>query len=543
MGTTLALSLGHNSSAVLIQDGKILGGYEEERFSQEKADSSFPIQSINALRKLFHMPSNTNVCVSHWFIDGTLPLQNKYWSEQTIRHLFPDGRIYSMGPGFTHHDAHAKSAQVFAGEDFSNEYHLLVMDGFGTMGECISIYRVHNNGKPMLIDRIYGFKNSLGMFYQYATAFCGMKMHNHEYKMLAYETRITNTLVSIPDLNSYIDDFSERCMKELLRGFIDKKTDPMTSLDALLSVQQWVNSVLQGYLEVFGFDQAETVLKRILVSYFAQRHVENIVGWIVDRIRPTNLLLVGGLFYNVKINHILGSKVSGKICVMPLAGDQGAAIGVHQHYFGDLEWPNHLFWGHRDLDYVALHRPQDGLYVLNNGDAFAKAVDTIYKDGFVNLVRGSIEYGPRALCNTSTLAKPRLEVGEKVNQMNARTNEMPFALVTTQQQASQMFKDIHKVHKSLEYMIMAREFQDGMHEDVLGGAHYYPLSNTFTCRPQITDEEFMVELLHEFGPLINTSWNYHGVPIVMNTDQVQYTHYKECAELPEGCVTTIIVKE
>ena len=45
----LAISLGHNSSAIAIRDGEILGGYEEERFTQVKSDSSFPIQSIKSI--------------------------------------------------------------------------------------------------------------------------------------------------------------------------------------------------------------------------------------------------------------------------------------------------------------------------------------------------------------------------------------------------------------------------------------------------------------------------------------------------------------
>jgi hypothetical protein len=48
--------------------------------------------------------------------------------------------------------------------------------------------------------------------------------------------------------------------------------------------------------------------------------------------------------------------------------------------------------------------------------------------------------------------------------------------------------------------------------------------------------------LEEFGPLINTSWNYHGVPIVMTTEQIIYTHTKERESLPEVEFRTIIIK-
>jgi predicted NodU family carbamoyl transferase len=49
MKTALALTLGHNSSAVLIQDGEIIAGYEQERFSAKKSDSAFPKDAIKEL--------------------------------------------------------------------------------------------------------------------------------------------------------------------------------------------------------------------------------------------------------------------------------------------------------------------------------------------------------------------------------------------------------------------------------------------------------------------------------------------------------------
>ena len=51
------------------------------------------------------------------------------------------------------------------------------------------------------------------------------------------------------------------------------------------------------------------------------------------------------------------------------------------------------------------------------------------------------------------------------------------------------------------------------------------------------------ELCAEFGPLINTSWNYHGVPIVYNTDQIEYTHVREVYALPEVKFKTVVIRE
>jgi predicted NodU family carbamoyl transferase len=210
---------------------------------------------------------------------------------------------------------------------------------------------------------------------------------------------------------------------------------------------------------------------------------------------------------------------------MPLAGDQGAGLGAYEYYFQDLsiEWPNHLFWGHRDIDKIN----EKGLIYVKTEDLHDVVATELERVGLVNLVRGAMEYGPRALCNTSTLARPLKDIGEEINKMNSRTNEMPFALVVTNEMAQSMFKNADKVHKSLNYMIMARSYCNGYPHMLGDGFHYYPLTGDYTCRPQVTEDPLIVKLLNEFGPLINTSFNYHGMPIVRSTQDILYSHQQE----------------
>ena len=119
MKTALALTLGHNSSAVLIQDGEIIAGYEQERFSAKKSDSAFPKDAIKELALRYDLPSDTTVCVGHWFLDHQLPPANKYWDPDYIKQMFPDGEILSLDSQFSHHDSHLEAAMVFAGKNFA----------------------------------------------------------------------------------------------------------------------------------------------------------------------------------------------------------------------------------------------------------------------------------------------------------------------------------------------------------------------------------------------------------------------------------------
>jgi len=526
----LALSIGHNSSAIAIKDGEILGGYEEERFTGKKADSAFPLNSILELNKRFRLPSDTEICVSHWFPDGKLTPESKYFSLKSLMDLFPNGEIYTLSEEFTHHDAHMLSARAFAGR-FPTDHHVFVIDGFGSFGECVTVYKDNQ-----VISQVSGYMNSVGLFYQYATAFCGMKMHQDEYKMLAYETHLSEeaSIATILLMNEYIDHFSALQWRRMVN-----ESKPCTTLDGLKETQAMVDKTLRGFLAKFSDDYVQERRKRIFVSYFAQRHLQNIIYTIVISANPKNLIVAGGVFLNVKINHMLCNTVPGLFCAMPLSGDQGAGLGVYQRYFGDLKWPNHLFWGPRDLNINALLKVP-GITRTTCGDATYNALyQGLRKNGFVNLVRGNMEFGPRALCNTSTLALPKPGIAAEINRINDRTNEMPFAMVVTPSQLKGLFYDTEKVHKSLEYMIMARKFRTGYQVGREGGAHYYPLSNSYTCRPQVTTDPLMVRLLDEFGPLINTSWNYHGVPIVRSTEDVMYTHKKE-SEKSESEFTTVI---
>lgn len=538
----LVLSLGHNSSAILIEDGVIVAGYEEERFTGVKADSRFPKNAIMALYDRFAPGPNTDVHVGHWFLNAELPGPNKYWDPELLRSLFPKGQVYSLNADFTHHDSHLMSAMAFARDQMPERYHVAVMDGFGSFGECISLYEV-NYGSWRIIDRVFGFDKSLGMLYQYATAFMGMKMHNHEYKMLAYEVHIHEYFDEdeIIHLTDMADEAAVRWLRAIHNQYISKEFDPIVNIEALPQIQANVNARLTNVLEEMGVHYDDTNIMRTTVSYYVQRLVEQVAISMVRLINPTNLMVVGGLFYNVKLNSLLADMVPGKFCAMPLAGDQGAGIGVYAAHKGFPKWPENLTWGVRNLDFGGEYH--EGIINVNSmDDALPILRDELQKIGVVNLVRGAMEFGPRALCNTSTLAIPTKEIAETINRINDRTMEMPFAPVMTEAQVHEYFEDTDKIVKSLEYMIITRKYRKTMGERVLGAAHRYP-DGTYTGRPQLTRDKYIVALLEEFGPLINTSFNFHGVPIVHTRKDIVFTHESQRKTAFDVRVKTIVVKE
>jgi predicted NodU family carbamoyl transferase len=538
----LAISLGHNSSAVAIIDGQIVCGYEQERFSQIKSDSAYPVDAINECIKMAHLPVTTDVYIGHWFLNGELPEKsNKYINFEHLTSRFPLGQRIAVSKQFTHHDSHVWSALPFAaqGEGLGESYHALVMDGFGTHGEVISVYKVEGNNVK-LTHRWFGFEKSLGMFYQYATSYLEMKMHNHEYKILAYENHIHDT-AALAVLDVLIDQqarmWSEKWFANL-NTLMNETYDPLINLDALPNIQAEVHRTLDQFLLQLGFSVIDLQTKRIVVSRFVQKCVEYCTVNLVASLQADNLLVVGGLFYNVKINSLISNHISGKLCVMPLAGDQGAALGVYHGYNGDLQWPGHLAWGRRTLHEIEC---EGVVYFNHEYDAHDFIHNQLEQNGKVNVVRGAMEYGPRALCNTSTLAIPDLSITSEINNMNLRTNEMPMAPVMTVSQADEYFKDVNNIHQSLDYMIVTRDYKNSeLASNVLGAAHYYKDKDVYTGRPQITREPFMTSLLDEFGPLVNTSFNFHGVPIVFDTESIIQTHKSQMENASKPFYTVII---
>lgn len=535
MSKSLILTLGHNASAIAVQDGVILGGYEEERFSKIKSDSTFPIQSIQRLCHYFGQ-SYDDVCVGHWFTNGLLT-NNKYFNMDILNQL-GNGNIHSIQTGLTHHDSHLLSAQVFAKRyDFPSEYTAIVADGFGTFGECITIYKCDSFGHR-IAHRCFGYGKSLGMLYQYATAYLEMKMHNHEYKMLGYEAHIAEVLnpSQIVMLVDKIHDDARTWIKSICEGEIEKDTDPIVNKAALAATQHDITNQLDGVLETLEMTGASLYDRRVTIAYYVQGIVEVVMASIVKLESPKNLLVVGGLFYNVKLNHVLADMVD-KFCVMPLAGDQGAGLGVYQGVHGDLAWPGHLAWGHRDLSNIE----GDGIITVSSElDAYDIMAECLIRDKMVNIIRGSMEFGPRSLCNTATIALPEMSVIETINKINDRTTVMPMAPAMTDMQVSDYLIGTDRIVGSLDYMIVTRDVRNELADKMLGASHKYNLTGRSTCRPQvIRNDLLMTPLLNDFGPLINTSFNYHGVPIAFDKETIEYSHNMQRQGFN---ITTVVIK-
>ena len=469
----LLVTLGHNSSAILTKGTEVLIGYEEERLSKIKSDSAFPKLAIAKILEYFPAARRlvTEIKVSHWFWDFEL-VQNKYYDKSFLEVNFPKAKVHSLKANATHHDAHANSVWNFC--DGNTTGLTIVADGFGNKGECLSLYH-----EGLLTHRSYAIKWSLGLMYQYAVAYLGMKEHQDEYKLLGYEQQCDSQ-----QKTAMIGIITTTNMLQL-DGLMDKTNPEYTSAD----LSQVLSDVRAHWYAIF--QQVDHGLKdKAVIGYFVQSLLEKAMLHIVGSC--PFIKVSGGVFYNVKLNNAIIRQHSVKhFEANPLCGDQGCALGM-----ADIRY-EHVFWGKRRVHTIEPH------------------------DGYIQVHVGNMEFGPRALGNTSTIMEPTMEMVEKINALNGRDTVMPMAPIVTEAFAKTNFRDFEKLGKCKYFMIASLDYYT-LKAEWRGAAHIDTNRHQYTARPQVINEwtnEYVANAVSDI--MINTSLNAHGQPIIYDENDFE----------------------
>lgn len=557
-------------------------GYEQERLSGIKSDSQFPFDAINEILRNVESKKikGCTVYISNWFdrndFSKYMALRNSEWLENTIS---PSSVIFTNENGFTHHDAHACSAYSFFKYNLKEEQkshsplHIIVADGFGNNQEVLSIYETDCTCKkePKLIHRAYNYMYSLGLFYQYATSFVGMKELQDEYKFLGYESKIDEVVgpESIDAITGHADLISSSFAECLLNCTTKPEAaDDIINKSALKNAKSTFYDMFSDLLvNKLGFDDnvvdCHSIKARVCIAFFIQSVVEKTMERIIKEFSMRNVCVAGGLFYNVKLNNSILKHIDGLFCAMPLAGDQGAAIGMLEHY-ARVQFPfNTLAIGKRNFynadKVIKSSKFKDGItflkYSKSSFELFRNSVvrqiaKDIADNKLVNIIFNNMEFGPRALCNTSTMFLPSRKNASLNNIMNGRNNVMPFAPVCTEENAYELFykSELDRVVGSDYFMICTHKYKLNASDIYAGAMHKIPMSNDeYTGRPQIVHKgTFTESLLNELDKagvkcLVNTSFNVHGNPIVFNMKQIVDNFNYQCEQIGSENVKLYII--
>jgi carbamoyltransferase len=557
--TALMLTLGHNSSAIYF-DGEKAVGYEEERLNRVKSSSAYPRLSLEEIEKNVKIQPGSYVFVSHWFdrlnFDET---SSKYFDKEHFDSFVAKYSLRKviLSEGFTHHDAHAWSVVSFLRNKWQqrhdmllspgDKFHVIAADGYGTFQEVFSVYEFDandNSSRLKLVDRFHGYNYSLGLMYQYATSYCGMKENQDEYKFLGYETHVTNLLS--PSSIELLRDIARQKSTNMFNSMISTKDcrsstwqDPnnLVNLKSLSETKEYWTKHFDEVLSAVSPGISGRNL-RIVIGHYIQELIEGVAIKMIDRYSIKHLALAGGIFYNVKLNNKALHKVPGLFSVVPLAGDQGCGVGMYEAHVGGFKWGD-LKWGPRPqfatwqskVSTEDLSRYGNHIRYYSAADrerAVEDTVSSLEANELVNVVKCKMEFGPRALCSTTTLAIPTTSNVEIINDINERDTVMPMAPVMLSSAVDNFFDTSYsnRVVGSDRFMILTYDYVSPDLENYGGIAHKYPDHDVWSGRPQLIDsgDAFMTSVLsklnHKSKALINTSFNAHGRPIVYALDSV-----------------------
>lgn len=256
------------------------------------------------------------------------------------------------------------------------------------------------------------------------------------------------------------------------------------------------------------------------------------------------LLLSGGLFANVLLNqHIRDSGLVGDVQVVPNMGDGGLPLGggylAAEEDQRDQTFPGpfrHIYFG---PDY-SQRRREEALELSRVSYRFvqeqaqrAQAVARALAQGYVvGLFVNGMEDGPRALGARTILANPsRGEINDELNGRLGRTEFMPFAPVIRAERAPDCLQGWKAADYCAQFMTITYYLSDDIKRMAPAITHL-----DGTARPQILYRDvnsIYYDILEEFEResgipiLVNTSFNTHEEPIVMNPDHAVKAYQEE----------------
>lgn len=236
--------------------------------------------------------------------------------------------------------------------------------------------------------------------------------------------------------------------------------------------------------------------------------------------------LAGGVFANVLLNQkvIAGFR---RGFVAPAMTDDGIALGAallaHAERRPEASPRRHrcsMYLGPElEFDPSASH----GLVSERVDDLADRVAEVLAEGKIVAVVRGRMEFGPRALGHRSVLA-PAVDptINDWLNRKLSRTEYMPFAPILLREEAPDLLQDFDRIADAARFMTVTAHATQALRDEAPALVHV-----DGTVRPQVVDaedEDFCARVLRGYAArtgrraLINTSFNVHEEPIVCSAE-------------------------
>ena len=509
---------GHDSTAVMVCDGKVVAGIEEERLSRAKHTNKLPVNAIQYCLRETGL-SFDDIDRLAYYVDERHAdeIARTYVLQNPRTRAFSSGREFvidllnrhlnwDLSPErfvfVEHHLAHATSA--FAMAQY-NEALVVTLDGVGD-GLAGTVYV----GEGCQLTRTFELQraDSLGLLYMAAIEFLGYRFFD-EYKVMG--------LAPYGDPTRFRRIFEQICVLQP-EGKFSVNSEKLRLLDALGAPRRAGEPFTQAHRDIAAALQ-ESI----------ERAVFHLLRHYKDQTRLGNLCLAGGVAHNsTLIGKLLSSRLFDSVFVQPAAHDAGCALGaalsVHRELVPDrpIEALSHLYWG-TDLGtskavFEKLLQWKDLIEIRPVKDPSTEAANLITDGKIIGWAQGRSEFGPRALGNRSILADPRrAENKDLINEMvKNREPYRPFAPSVLEEYAEQFFEVPDG--SSPAYMTFTVPVREAMRPKLPAITHIDGTARIQTVSRN-TNERYwrLIEAFRQrtgVPVVLNTSFNHNLEPIV-----------------------------
>jgi carbamoyltransferase len=544
----LSGAVGHDPSAALLVDGRIVAAAEEERFNRIKHSKglqpelsarwclefaglqpsdvqvvAYPYAPI----PLFGSPARWHYAVRHWYAPdraATALFNGNRRYERNVRHVFEmlghvgidTARVRFMP--LEHHLAHASSAFHCSGYERAA---IMSVDG---NGEYATTWFGYGDEHGLHKIKEWYLPDSLGGVYGAITEYLGFEMLDGEYKVMGMapygdprkwdvspclrwgngEFAVNTRLVNVVGLPRYKDEKG--------KGYFFSR-----KLVSMWGPPRQGDEIDEPYIHIAAATQKalEDAVLDLVRHHLGAKLAET-----------RRLCFAGGVALNVKLNKALMREPNvGELFVQPAASDAGTALGaatLAATLLGDKVQPmQHAYLGPSYSNDQVRAALKNRNLVYEQPASITDTVAELLAQGHpVAWFQGRMEFGPRALGNRSILGNPAIPgIADRINaQIKYRERWRPFCPSLMDWAAPEILQSNHPS----PYMTFTFDVAESWKGRIPEVVHV-----DGTARPQVVDERSnprYYELLRKFYArtgvpvLLNTSLNRRGEPMICSPD-------------------------
>lgn len=508
-------------SACLIKDGVLVAAIEEERLNRVKFSAGkLPYLSVLEVLKIGNITiQDIDLIAFHgstW--DAEIDPRLTAFFENHFGYAPPIKRYH-------HHDCHAASTFYASGMD---EALVITNDN---SGDGISFQVMLGKGTELSLLKRIARPDSLGLFYQIITQYCGFTKDSDEYKVMGLSSYGNRDRFDFQFLIDFIDG-------ELIINrdyiFVPAPGAPSTHKDEMVFNQDFIDKM--GRKKRLNTADFDSFYKDVAAS--AQAHLERLIVKIaqhfMSQLEQKNLCLAGGVSLNCVANQkLMNADFVDSLFVFPASSDAGIAVGAAylaaiEH--GDvLHKMENVYWGNSFSDEaieVVLKQCQTNYELVT--DVAQKAAQDIASSKVIGWFQGRMEFGPRALGNRSILANAcDLKMQDIVNQkVKFRESFRPFCPSVLEEDALLYFEG---KQKTSPYMTITYDVRTNAKNLVPSVVHVDQTARIQTVNQ--TQNPLFYQLLKnlkaitQHGLVMNTSFNVANEPIVATPREALASFY------------------